>query len=99
MRNLEKPLHGIQSPIQITKDDLLFQDLPNEFQIGHYHSWVIDENISDQIEITALDQNNSIMAIRHKEFDVRGVQFHPESILTEYGKRIIQNWLTKSKLN
>ena len=98
LKNLEHPLHGFQSQIKIKRSDALFADLPAEFNIGHYHSWVVDPAIPDQIEITAVDQNEEIMAIRHKEFDVHGVQFHPESVLTEYGKEILSNWINlKSK--
>ena len=93
LKNLDHPLHGFQSKIQVKRSDALFAVLPAEFNIGHYHSWVVDTAISDQIEITAVDQNEEIMAIQHKEFDVHGVQFHPESVLTEYGKELLSNWI------
>ena len=93
LKNLEHPLHGFQSQIRIKRSDTLFADLPVQFNIGHYHSWVVDTAISDQIEITAVNQNGEIMAIQHKEFDVHGVQFHPESVLTEYGRELLSNWI------
>jgi len=95
--NLSQPMHGIATPIQV-KDagERLFAGLPQSFNVGRYHSWVVDEKaIPDSLEITAIDDaDNSVMALRHKEFDVRGVQFHPESVLTEYGKELMQNWLS-----
>ncbi|MCB0478587.1 MAG: aminodeoxychorismate/anthranilate synthase component II [Crocinitomicaceae bacterium] len=93
LKNMAVPLHGIQSEIEIKEKDTLFANLPPSFNIGHYHSWVVDPVISEQITITAEDQNGEIMAIEHKEFEIFGVQFHPESVLTEYGKEILSNWL------
>jgi anthranilate synthase component 2 len=92
LKNLEKPLHGISSQISVLKTDYLFKNCPNKFQIGHYHSWVIDQ-LSENLEVLAVDENQNIMSIRHKNWDIRGVQFHPESVLTEYGFQIIQNWV------
>ena len=94
--NMEKVLHGVDSTIKITSNDYLFNGLPALFKGGHYHSWVI-ENISDNspLEAIAENENGLIMAIRHKKYDIRGVQFHPESILTEHGDKIIYNWLNK----
>ena len=72
----------------------LFNGLPDTIEVGRYHSWVIDEkNFPDELEITARDANNYIMALQHKNFDVQGVQFHPESVLTPDGEKIISNWL------
>lgn len=93
LRNLKHPLHGVASTVQILKDDYLFQNVPKQFQIGHYHSWVIDEQQYGQLEVIAQDPQQHIMAVRHPTFDVRGVQFHPESVLTEYGQQIIHNWI------
>jgi len=69
--------------------------LPESFKVGRYHSWVVDERaIPDTLTITAIDEaDNSVMALRHQEYDVRGVQFHPESILTEFGKEMMANWI------
>ena len=94
LTNLSEVYHGIQSPIRITASDCLFEGLPEEIPVGRYHSWVVDrENFPDTLEITAVSQEGYIMAIRHKNFDIRGIQFHPESVLTPDGKRIISNWL------
>ena len=94
LTNLSEVYHGIQSPIRITASDYLFEGLPEEILVGRYHSWVVDrENFPDTLEITAVSQEGYIMAIRHKNFDIRGIQFHPESVLTPDGKRIISNWL------
>ncbi|GIV43522.1 MAG: aminodeoxychorismate/anthranilate synthase component II [Bacteroidia bacterium] len=92
LKNLDFPLHGVSSKIKILQEDYLFYNCPKEFLIGHYHSWVI-EKLSPELEVLAVDEHNHIMAIRHKTWDVRGVQFHPESILTEYGFQIIFNWV------
>lgn len=91
---LSEVYHGIQSPIRITASNYLFEGLPEEILVGRYHSWVIDrENFPDALEITAVSQEGYIMALRHKDFDVQGIQFHPESVLTPDGKKIISNWL------
>lgn len=93
--NLQQPMHGIATPIKITdKQEKLFTGLPESFKVGRYHSWVVDgSGLPDALTITAIDEaDNSVMALRHKELDVCGVQFHPESILTEYGKEMMKNW-------
>ncbi|MDB5031826.1 aminodeoxychorismate/anthranilate synthase component II [Mucilaginibacter sp.] len=94
--NLKQPMHGIATPIIVTDEkEILFKGLPHSFKVGRYHSWVVDEkSIPDVLTVTAIDEvDNSAMALRHKQYDVRGVQFHPESILTEFGKEMMQNWL------
>lgn len=94
--NLGQPMHGIATPVKITdRSEKLFAGLPERFKVGRYHSWVVDEKaMPESLEITAIDEaDNTAMAIRHKLFDVRGVQFHPESVLTEYGREMMQNWL------
>ena len=94
--NLSRPMHGIATPIKVTDgSEKLFNGLPDSINVGRYHSWVVSrEGFPDSLEITAIDEkDNSIMALRHKQYDVRGVQFHPESVLTEYGKEMMQNWL------
>jgi len=94
--NLKQPMHGIATPIKVTNvNETLFSGLPQNFKVGRYHSWVVDETaLPPDLEITAIDEvDNSIMALRHKTYDVRGVQFHPESILTEHGKEMMKNWL------
>ncbi len=91
--NLSEVLHGVASAVTV-EPDLLFKDVPDTFKIGRYHSWVINEStISPDLEIIARTPDNQIMAVRHKKYDVRGVQFHPESILTENGVQIMKNWL------
>lgn len=96
LHNLKQPMHGIATPIKVTdKNEQLFKNLPQEFKVGRYHSWVVNSNdLPEDLTITAIDESdNSAMALKHKTYDVRGVQFHPESILTEYGKEMMANWL------
>ena len=95
--NLSQPMHGIATPIKvINRQEELFKGLPDSFKVGRYHSWVVsNEDLPETLQITAIDEeDNSIMALAHREYDVRGVQFHPESILTEYGKEMMHNWLS-----
>jgi anthranilate synthase component II len=94
LKNLNQVLHGMSRETFLIKpNDLLFENIPNRFNCGRYHSWVIDnETFPSKLEITAVDHENNIMALRHKEFPIFGVQFHPESILSEYGLEIIRNW-------
>jgi anthranilate synthase component 2 len=95
--NLSRPMHGIATPIKVTDpQERLFAGLPQSFNVGRYHSWVVDEKgFPDDLTVTAIDEkDNSIMALKHNHYDVRGVQFHPESVLTEYGRAMMQNWLT-----
>lgn len=93
--NLEKPVHGTASLISITdKADPLFEELPERFLVGRYHSWAVSsEDFPEELKITAVDDSSVIMALSHRTFDVKGLQFHPESILSEHGKQIIDNWL------
>ena len=91
--NLAEVLHGVASKVTVQKD-LLFEGISDTFSIGRYHSWVIDEStLSPDLEVIARTPDQQIMAVRHRKFDVRGLQFHPESILTENGVRIMRNWL------
>ena len=93
--NTKKVFHGVATTIKVLlRDDALFRGLPDELETGRYHSWAVSrENFPDELEITAVGQEEEIMALRHKFLDVRGVQFHPESILTPLGDQIIENWL------
>lgn len=92
--NLKKVHHGVAEKTKIVdRDEYLFKGLPEEFLTGRYHSWIVDKPLPERLVITALDEEGSIMGLRHKVYDVRGVQFHPESVLTEYGMRIIKNWI------
>jgi anthranilate synthase component 2 len=94
LQNLETVVHGQATPISIISEDTLFHNCPNNFLVGRYHSWVINnQHLSNELEITAKDLDGNIMALKHKKDDVKGVQFHPESILSEYGETIINNWL------
>ncbi|MEO6813384.1 MAG: aminodeoxychorismate/anthranilate synthase component II [Ginsengibacter sp.] len=97
--NLKTVYHGVATKIKVnekrtrTKNDL-FQELPAEIEAGRYHSWIVNKNdFPQELEITAEDENGYIMALRHKKFDVQGVQFHPESVLTPDGEKIMSNWL------
>jgi anthranilate synthase component 2 len=95
LKNLPTVFHGMATPVMLLEEDILFQHVPKKFKVGRYHSWVIDENkISPDLIITCKDENGLIMAVKHKNYDVRGVQFHPESILSEHGETIIKNWLS-----
>lgn len=95
LENLDDVFHGVATfSIVKVSDEPLFQNIPTHFEIGRYHSWVVSrENFPDELEITSVDENGQIMALRHRNYDVRGVQFHPESILTPNGKKIIENWV------
>ena len=96
LKNLDSVYHGVATDMKIVKDDLLFKGLPSKFKAGRYHSWVVDDPSSDgptDLEITCKDENGFVMGLRHKKFDVRGVQFHPESVLTEFGQEMISNWV------
>lgn len=94
LTNLSSVYHGIQTPITITKKDYLFENLPKQILAGRYHSWVVDkEEIPKCLDITAKSEDGHIMAIRHNTYDIRGIQFHPESVLTPEGRTIINNWL------
>ena len=94
IKNLEKVYHGVSSKIKIVENDSLYSKLPREIEVGRYHSWIIDNPLPNDLIVTAYDSNNQVMSIKHKKHDVKGVQFHPESILTPNGKQIINNWLT-----
>jgi anthranilate synthase component 2 len=94
LKNLETVMHGIGTPVKHFSNDFLFKDIPSNFIAGRYHSWVIDKNQPGaQIEILAVDEQKEIMAIRHATYNIRGVQFHPESILSEFGETLLKNWV------
>lgn len=94
LKNLNTVVHGQVTPVNIIKDDILFKNCPNSFLVGRYHSWVIHPNsLPQDLIITAIDSEGNIMALKHCKYNVRGVQFHPESILSEYGETIIKNWI------
>lgn len=92
--NLSTVYHGIQSPVDITADDYIFDGLGKEIPVGRYHSWVVDnDGFPDDLEVTTVSKEGYIMALRHRKYDVRGIQFHPESVLTPDGKQMIRNWI------
>ncbi len=93
--NIPNVLHGVTSKAIVTdSSEKLFKDIPTQFEVCHYHSWaVLPESITPELTVTATNADGLVMAISHKKYDVRGVQFHPESIMTEHGKKMIENWL------
>ena len=94
LTNLSKVYHGVSTPITQYGNDEIFAGLSRRFEVGRYHSWVVDKtDFPDCLEITAESDDGSIMALKHKSYDIRGIQFHPESILTPNGRRILENWL------
>lgn len=94
LSNLDKVYHGVATNVtKSVNDELLFEGLENEFEVGRYHSWVVDANLPDCLEATSFDENGQVMSLRHKNYDVRGVQFHPESVLTPNGKKMLENWV------
>ena len=92
LKNLDSVFHGVATDIKIVSEDKIFKNIPKKIKVGRYHSWVV-EKLNDNLEVLASDNDGNIMALRHKDYKVWGVQFHPESILTEYGKDILKNWL------
>ncbi len=97
--NLSTVFHGIATKMKVGSrqsavGESLFEGLPDELEVGRYHSWIVsDENFPAELEVTARDEHGYIMALHHKRFDVKGVQFHPESVLTPDGEKILRNWL------
>lgn len=98
LMQLAHPDHGhVTQLLMVEPDNLLFRGIPNGCNIGHYHSWVIDpKTVSEEIRITAWDNEQRVMAIRHNSLPILGVQFHPESIMTEWGNRMVENWLKET---
>jgi anthranilate synthase component 2 len=108
LTNLSTVYHGVATPVKIVEERIagengnkspcknLFKDLPGEFEVGRYHSWIISEDdFPTELTITARDENNYIMGLQHRRYDIQGVQFHPESVLTPLGERILRNWLVE----
>jgi len=95
IHNMNKVLHGIATPVKTTgKSSALFKGLPETFEVGRYHSWIVEkENLPDCFEVTSYDEEGMIMSMKHKKYDVQSVQFHPESVLTPLGEKMIENWL------
>ncbi|MGZ0014934.1 anthranilate synthase component II [Yeosuana sp. AK3] len=93
--NLEDVYHGVATKVNITVDDeSLFKGLEKVIEVGRYHSWVVSPDLPESLEATSFDENGQIMSLRHKVYDVKGVQYHPESVLTPHGKQILKNWLS-----
>lgn len=98
LENIPTVFHGVQTAIKIVIEDYIFAGLPKEIRAGRYHSWIVSKNdFPNELEVTAVDRAGDIMALKHKKLDLHGVQFHPESILTPDGARIIQNFLQSKK--
>ena len=94
LENLSDVFHGVATPCHIVADDPIFSGLERDITIGRYHSWVVsNEDLPECLEVTAVSDEGQIMALRHKSLNIRGIQFHPESVLTPDGKKMIQNWL------
>jgi len=94
LKNLNRVHHGVAIPVNIIQDDVLFHGMQKRIETGRYHSWVIDNRtVPAELMVTSTDDEGEVMAIRHREFDVCGVQFHPESLLTPKGLQIIGNWV------
>ena len=94
LTNLSEVFHGIQTNVKIKNKDYIFSGLPTEIPVGRYHSWVVDtDGFPEELVITAISSEGQIMALKHREYDVHGIQFHPESVLTPDGKQIVGNWL------
>jgi anthranilate synthase component 2 len=94
LTNLAQVYHGVATKVELTVDDEpLFKGLPTSFEVGRYHSWIVASPLPESLEATSYDENGQIMSLRHKEYDVRGVQYHPESVLTPHGKQILENWV------
>lgn len=92
--NLDTVFHGVATKIKIIDDtEYLFKGLHNSIEVGRYHSWVVSNNLPDCLKATSFDENRQVMSLKHTEYDVRGVQFHPESVLTPNGKQILENWV------
>lgn len=92
--NLDHVFHGVSTKIEISNErDYLFDGLANQIDVGRYHSWVVHNDLPDCLIATSFDESGQIMSLKHRDFDVRGVQFHPESVLTPEGKFILKNWI------
>src|SRR5690554_4045445 len=98
LQNMNRVIHGIATTINVTAaETYLFNELPKTFNAGRYHSWIVQkENLPSCFEVTSYDDEGDIMSMKHKEYDLEGVQFHPESVLTPLGEKIIENWLNKT---
>ena len=94
IENLNKVYHGVSTNIQrVNEDEILYKDIPKELEVGRYHSWVVSKDLPEHLIVTSVDKNGEIMSLRHVKDNVRAVQYHPESILTPEGKKMLKNWV------
>ena len=94
LTNLDDVFHGVATPCRIAASDPIFKGLPSEITVGRYHSWVVsNQGLPSCLEVTALSDEGQIMAMRHRDYPIHGIQFHPESVLTPQGRTIIENFL------
>ena len=94
LTNLSQVFHGVSSTVSVTTPDYIYNELPDHIEVGRYHSWVVNtQAFPDCLEITSVSEEGQIMSLRHRQYDVRGIQYHPESVLTPDGQKIISNWL------
>ncbi len=92
--NLDTVFHGVATDVEISvEDETLFKGLEKTLKVGRYHSWVVNPKLPEELEATSFDENGQVMSLRHKIYDVKGVQFHPESVLTPNGKQMLENWI------
>lgn len=91
--NIDKVYHGVSTQIQVVADDPIYKGLPSKLEVGRYHSWIVNPELPEALVATATDSNGQVMSLKHQTFDVRGVQYHPESVLTPEGKKILENWI------
>ena len=96
LKNLSDVYHGVATPCDILADDTLFRGLPRRIEVGRYHSWAVDNaDFPECLDVTSVSDDGEIMSLRHRQYDIRGIQFHPESVLTPDGGQIIGNWLSE----
>ncbi len=94
IENLSEVYHGVSTEVKLTNtDEVLYTDIPQKIEVGRYHSWVVSKDLPDELIVTSVDENGEIMSLKHKDFNLRAVQYHPESILTPKGKQILKNWV------
>lgn len=94
LENMDEVLHGVGNTMKVVADDVIYDGLPESFEVGRYHSWQVKkDSLGDVFKLTATDESGNVMSIRHNKFDVAGVQYHPESVLTQHGLKIVENWL------
>ncbi len=92
--NLSSVFHGVATPVHICSEDYIYEALPETFEVGRYHSWIVDKaELPECLEVTSVSDEGYIMSMRHKNYDIRGIQYHPESVLTPDGRTIMNNWL------